>query len=64
MKTELLNYILNNESVLFKKAADNTEFAIFDSKGFWFDKTSQLKYDLIKHKPQYSQAPLSGRQGQ
>ncbi len=51
MKTELLNYILNNESVLFKKAADNTEFAIFDSKGFWFDKTSQLKYDLIKHKP-------------
>jgi len=51
MKTELLNYILNNESVLFKKAPDNLEFALFDSKGFWFDDVSQRKYNLIKDEP-------------
>lgn len=51
MKEELLEFISNNSSILFKKSGDKVEYAVFDSKGFWFEPTTQNRYDQIKDEP-------------
>lgn len=48
---QVINYVADNAEVLFRHVNDNSQVALFDSKGFFFSEAAKLRYDNIKYTP-------------